>query len=149
LDDLLNTLVSVNRSLAKKHDMRPRPLFVKLSPDLSWEELDSVLDTSLKNQIDGVISSNTTISRYDLKDQNTQETGGLSGRPIRSRSSDIIAHIYQLVEDKLPIIGVGGVFSADDVREKLDVGASLVQVYTGLVYEGPGLAGRILRELYH
>ena len=103
----------------------------------------------MKNQIDGVIAANTTINRYDLKGQNAGESGGLSGQPLKRKSSEIIAFISRKMEGKLPIIGVGGVFEADDVREKLDLGASLVQVYTGLVYEGPGMAGRILRELYH
>jgi len=149
LDDLLGVLVSENRTLAKKLELHRRPIFVKLSPDLSWEEMETVLDISMKNQIDGVIATNTTIDRYDLKGQFAPESGGLSGQPLERKSNEIIAFISRKMEGKLPIIGVGGVFDADDVREKLDLGATLVQVYTGLVYEGPGMAGRILRELYH
>jgi dihydroorotate dehydrogenase len=147
LDELLGMLVSENAKLETQHSTKPRPLFIKLSPDLTWSELDTALDVSISNRIDGVIATNTTVQRYALASARASEDGGLSGRPLMQRSSEIIAYISRRTNGTLPIIGVGGVFNADDVREKIDAGASIVQIYTGLVYEGPGMAGRILRDL--
>lgn len=147
LDELLGMLVSENAKLKTQYSKKPRPLFVKFSPDLTWSELDSVLDVSIANRIDGVIATNTTVQRHALTGKRASEEGGLSGRPLMQRSSEIISYINRRTNGSLPIIGVGGVFNADDVREKLDAGASAVQVYTGLIYEGPGMAGRILRDL--
>ena len=94
-----------------------------------------------------MIATNTTVSRQGVRHPRRDEEGGLSGVPLADRSNEMIAHVSQQSAGALPIIGVGGVFSAADVRAKLDAGATLVQVYTGLVYEGPGMAGRILRAL--
>lgn len=149
LDDLLRTLVSRSVELASQSEIQRRPIFVKISPDLTWEELDSVLDISMKNSIDGLIATNTTIERSDLVDSSAREAGGLSGRPLAKRSTEIIAYIDRRLHGALPIIGVGGIFSAGDVREKMEAGASLVQVYTSLVFEGPGIAGRITRDLHY
>lgn len=126
---------------------RRKPILLKIAPDLTWDELDEILSAALDNGIDGIIATNTTISRNGLHDANRGETGGMSGTPLRARSTAVIAHIHAQTGGKLPIIGVGGVVSADDVRAKLDAGASLVQIYTGLVYAGPRMAGRILRDL--
>jgi dihydroorotate dehydrogenase len=120
---------------------------LKIAPDLTWDELDEILTAALDNEIDGIIATNTTLSRTGLRDPKRDETGGMSGIPLRARSNAVIAHIASKTDGKLPIIGVGGVASADDVRAKLDLGAALVQMYTGLVYGGPGIAGQILREL--
>jgi dihydroorotate dehydrogenase len=147
LDELLTELVLESSRLGSQHSISSRPIFVKLSPDLTQLELDAVLDVSISNRINGVIAANTTTSRKGLNPSAATAEGGLSGRPLMSKSNEMIAYIRQQTHGDLPIIGVGGVFSAADVREKLDAGASLVQVYTGLVYEGPGLAGRILRDL--
>jgi dihydroorotate dehydrogenase len=149
LDELLASLTSESEELASYHGIFRRPLFVKISPDLTWEELDSVLDLSMKHQVDGLIATNTTIERDDLVDSRAGELGGLSGRPLAKKSNEIIAYISRRMNGTLPIIGVGGIFCASDVQAKIDAGASLVQVYTGLVYEGPGLAGRILRDLHY
>ncbi|MCO5205919.1 MAG: quinone-dependent dihydroorotate dehydrogenase [Anaerolineae bacterium] len=124
-----------------------KPILLKIAPDLTWDELDEILAAALDHDIDGIIATNTTLSRSGLRDPNRDETGGMSGTPLRARSTAVIAHIHAQTGGKLPIIGVGGVVSADDVRAKLDVGAALVQIYTGLVYAGPGMAGRILRDL--
>jgi dihydroorotate dehydrogenase len=147
LVNLLATLQAENRALAQTQGMGRRPLLVKIAPDLTWAELDEILTAVSDHQIDGIIATNTTLVRKGLRHPNQKEQGGLSGRPLRQRSTEIIRYIHRCTGGRLPIIGVGGVQTADDVRQKLDAGASLVQIYTGLIYEGPGLAGRILREL--
>lgn len=147
LNQLLQTLVAKNESLAQAQGIVKRPLFIKIAPDLSWSELDEILTVVQDNQIDGIIATNTTTSREGLLAANQKESGGLSGLPLRQQSNEIIAHIFKQTNGRLPIIGVGGVRSAADVQAKLDAGASLVQLYTGLIYEGPGLPGRLLRGL--
>ena len=103
------------------------------------------------HSLTGIVATNTTIERPDTNDTACKkiyaETGGLSGAPLRDRSTEVIAHIFKHTEGKLPIIGVGGIFTAADAWEKIAAGASLVQVYTGLVYEGPSIAGDIVRGL--
>lgn len=147
LDGLLKTLNGENLRLAQQHAVQRRPLFVKISPDQTWSEIDSILEYFADKKIDGIIATNTTVDRTGLNNGNAGEVGGLSGLPLASRSNEIIAYITRATNGELPVIGAGGVFTAQDVRSKLDAGAVLVQVYTGLVYEGPGMVGRILREL--
>lgn len=147
LDQLLATLTVENERLAATHKGLRRPLFVKIAPDLSQKELDEVLVAILDNRIDGIIATNTTTGREGVAGPLAAEVGGLSGRPLRQRSTQIIAAIHDRSNGRLPIIGVGGVRTAADVQAKLEAGASLVQLYTGLVYGGPGLAGRVLRKL--
>jgi len=147
LGQLLGMLTAENESLAQAQNVSERPLFVKIAPDLSLAELDEILTAVLDNQIDAIIATNTTVSRGGLTSPSQNEAGGLSGLPLRQQSTEIIRYIYQQTNGRLPIIGVGGVRTVDDVQEKLDAGASLVQLYTGLVYEGPGLPGRLLREM--
>lgn len=106
-----------------------------------------MLASIVSMNIDGVIIANTTLDRTGLDDPQRGETGGLSGRPLRERSTALIAYVHRQTGGKLPIIGVGGVSSAEDVREKLAAGATVVQLYTGLIYGGPGLPGRLLRQL--
>ncbi|MFZ0544872.1 MAG: quinone-dependent dihydroorotate dehydrogenase [Candidatus Promineifilaceae bacterium] len=144
---LLRTLMQMGRELAVEHEIQTRPLLLKIAPDLSWLELDQILQAAVDAKVDGIIATNTTISRDGLISKNQDESGGLSGRPLQTRSNEVIEYIACQMGDKLPVIGVGGVFTADDVKAKLDAGAVLVQLYTGLVYEGPGMVGRILREL--
>lgn len=146
LDHLLQTLSAENRAIAEKTGLEPRPLWVKIAPDLSWPELDEILATIMNAGIDGVIATNTTLARDGLRDDRLNEAGGLSGRPLRARSTAIIAYIHRQTGGRLPIIGVGGIATAGDIREKLDAGASVVQLYTGLVYGGPGFPGRLLRQ---
>ncbi len=122
------------------------PVLVKLAPDLNDEELDDALDAILAHGMDGVIATNTTISREGVNCPLAAETGGLSGRPLRERSTQMIREIYCRTGGKLPIIGVGGIHDAASAREKLEAGASLVQVYTGLIYAGPGLVKQILSQ---
>ncbi len=123
------------------------PLLLKLAPDLSGSEIDDALDVLVAKGMDGVIATNTTTVREGLRSKFSGEGGGLSGAPLRARSLEVVSHIYKITSGKLPIIGVGGIMSADDAKAMLDVGASLVQVFTGLIYRGPGLVKQTLIEL--
>ncbi|GAB4577754.1 MAG: quinone-dependent dihydroorotate dehydrogenase [Anaerolineales bacterium] len=123
------------------------PILVKLAPDLTDEELDDALDAITRTGMDGVIATNTTLRRDNLRSPHAGETGGLSGAPLTRLSTDIIAKIHARTQGKLPIIGAGGIMSPDDAKAKLDAGAVLVQVYTGLIYAGPGLVKAIIKSL--
>jgi dihydroorotate dehydrogenase len=140
LDEILAALQEINAT--------PKPILVKVAPDLSFEALDEILELVAPRQIAGIVATNTTITRPPASDAALQkiyaETGGLSGKPLRARSTEIVRHLYRQTRGQVPIIGVGGIFSADDAWEKTTAGASLVQCYTGLVYEGPGLAKKIV-----
>jgi len=146
LESLLNEL---NRERqAQEARLRHRvPMLVKLAPDLSPEELTDALDVLQQTGMDGVIATNTTIAREGIDGIHALETGGLSGAPLGQRSTQMIRQIYRHTGGNLPVIGVGGVMNAEDARQKLDAGAILVQVYTGLVYAGPGLVKQILKGL--
>ena len=131
-----------------------KPILVKIAPDLEWDAIATVLDVAQTHQLAGIIATNTTISREGLKTEfistgNSikQEAGGISGAPLRQRSTEVIRFIWQETKGQLPIIGVGGIFSAEDAWEKITAGASLIQVYTGFVYEGPWMVRRILEGL--
>jgi dihydroorotate dehydrogenase len=124
---------------------KAKPLLVKLSPDLSEAELEQSVGLIIDNKIDGVIATNTTIARPGLNSSMASQAGGLSGRPLRSMSQRAVTKIHTLSGGNLPIIAVGGIMSADDAKAVLDAGASLVQVFTGLIYRGPALAAEILR----
>ncbi|MBJ6764327.1 quinone-dependent dihydroorotate dehydrogenase [Myxococcaceae bacterium JPH2] len=123
-----------------------KPLFLKIAPDLTPEAVDEVVDVARACRLAGLIATNTTITR-PIEHPLTKEAGGLSGAPVRELSNAVIRRAYQRSGGALPIIGVGGVFTAQDVYEKLRAGATLVQVYTGFIYEGPGMVARILGEL--
>ncbi len=129
----------------------PKPVLVKISPDLTFEAIDQILELAAPRQIAGIIATNTTITRPQTREPKLQrvygESGGLSGRPLRQRSTEVIRHLYRQTSGKLPLIGVGGIFNTADAWEKLAAGASLLQVYTGLVYEGPALAKAIVNGL--
>lgn len=148
LHHLLHTLRVERDVLAGRYEGRKRPLLVKIAPDLSWSELDDILDAALGEGIDGVIATNTTLSRAGLSSPKRREMGGLSGAPLAERSTAVIRYVAEQTNGRLPIIGVGGVGTAADARAKLDAGASLIQLYTALVYEGPRLPGRLLRNLH-
>jgi len=128
-----------------------KPILVKVAPDLSFEALDEILELVEPCRIAGIVATNTTISRPASADAMVKriyaESGGLSGRPLTSRSTEVIRHLYRRSQGKVPIIGVGGIFSADDAWEKIQAGASLIQVYTGFVYEGPTLVRNLVRGL--
>jgi len=148
LTSLLVALQSRNRELQQRYARQaPVPLLVKISPDLQRPELEMIVDVIQRLQIDGIIATNTTISRDNLRtDKRTVEAcgaGGLSGRPLTSRATQMIAELYQLTGGRIPLIGVGGIFTAQDAWEKICAGASLVQLYTGFIYKGP----RIVRQI--
>lgn len=143
LTALLRTLKQEQARLTDVHG-RYVPLAVKIAPDLSFEQLDVIAEQVSKQKIDAVVATNTTIKRSAIGDSGqAQEQGGLSGEPLRAASTLVIAHLARRVS--IPIIGVGGVVSGVDAREKLDAGASLVQIYTGLIYRGPGLVHECVR----
>lgn len=124
------------------------PLLVKLAPDLAEDDLPEIVRVIFARGVDGIVVSNTTLARDGLKDAAfARETGGLSGRPLFARSTRMLARVYRLTEGRLPLIGVGGIDSAETALAKIEAGASLVQLYTGLVFEGPGLLGRMKRGL--
>ena len=148
LADLLGALMRESHLLAQKHNIARRPLLIKIAPDLAWGELDEILQVALDQGIDGIIATNTTVNRAGLSQEASHSSrGGLSGVPLAQQSTRIIQFVAQQTGDAMPIIGVGGIKSAADVQAKLDAGASLVQLYTGLIYQGPGLPGCILRGL--
>ncbi len=139
----------VQQVVASRDTMSVRkPILIKIAPDLSSAELDDILHVSTTHAVDGIIATNTTVARPStLRSRSRHEVGGLSGAPLRQRATDILRYLYQGTGGAFPIIAVGGVFDAADVFARLAVGAALVQVYTGFVYEGPGMARRILRGL--
>jgi dihydroorotate dehydrogenase len=126
-----------------------RPILLKIAPDLTNEQLDDIVEIVQQTGIAGVIGTNTTISREALQspDEIKSETGGLSGRPLTNRSTEVISYLHKKSNGSFPIIGVGGIHSAADAIAKLDAGASLVQLYTGFIYEGPALISRINKQL--
>lgn len=128
-----------------------KPILVKVAPDLSFEALDEILELAATRGVAGIVATNTTVARPATPSPEVRqlyaESGGLSGRPLTARSTEMVRHIYRQTKGNLPIIGVGGIFSAADAWEKITAGASLLQLYTGLVYEGPGVARSIVLGL--
>jgi dihydroorotate dehydrogenase len=144
LDALLKRVQDARAALP----LKPPPLLVKLAPDLADTDLPEVVRVILSHGADGIVVSNTTLSRDGLRDQGfAKETGGLSGRPLFSRSTRMLARVHTLSEGRLKLIGVGGIDSPETALAKIEAGASLLQSYTGLVFEGPGLIGRIKQRL--
>ena len=123
------------------------PILVKISPDLSDEELDDAIGVILDKKMDGIIATNTTLSREGVRSNLKGETGGLSGSPLKGRSEAVLSRVVKLANGRVPIISVGGIASPDDAKKRLALGASLVQVYTGLIYRGPWLVREILKSL--
>jgi dihydroorotate dehydrogenase len=142
LTQLLQTLQNKNQTKPKQ-----KPILLKIAPDLTDEQLLDIIDIVKETQIAGVIATNTTISRENLKSDNQKETGGLSGKPLTNRSTEVIRFLSEKSNKAFPIIGVGGIHSAEDALEKLEAGASLIQLYTGFIYEGPALIKKINKKL--
>nr|WP_245176237.1 quinone-dependent dihydroorotate dehydrogenase [Cupriavidus sp. AcVe19-6a] len=139
LDSLLSTLKDAQQRLADQHK-RYVPLALKIAPDLDADQIGNIGDALVRHKIDGVIATNTTISREAVKGlPHAEEAGGLSGRPVFEASTRVVRALHAVVGDAVPIIGVGGIFSGADARAKIDAGAKLVQVYSGLIYRGPAL----------
>ena len=132
-----------------------KPILVKIAPDLAWEDISAIVELSQASKLSGIIATNTTIDRSQLTTKTiattgkkvTEEAGGISGAPVRQKSTEVIRFIHQQTGGSLPIIGVGGIFTADDAWEKITAGASLIQVYTGWTYNGPWMVDRILTGL--
>jgi dihydroorotate dehydrogenase len=134
-------------ALAQRHG-RQVPLAVKIAPDLTDDAVRGVARLLVEHRIEGVIATNTTIARDGVAGQrHAEETGGLSGAPVRERSNAVIRALAATLDGALPIIGVGGILSGDDARAKIEAGASLVQLYTGLIYRGPALVAECVKAL--
>lgn len=142
----LTKLLKVLKNRNSKKDT-PKPILLKIAPDLSDEQLLDIIDIVSETKIDGIIATNTTISRKNLASENKKEVGGLSGKPLKERATEVIRFLSEKSNNAFPIIGVGGIFSAEDAIEKLDAGASLVQIYTGFIYEGPDLIKSINKAI--
>lgn len=140
-EPLTKLLQELQLANTKKH--HPKPILLKIAPDLTDEQLMDIIDIVQQTQIAGVIATNTTLAREGLVSSNKVETGGLSGMPLTKRSTEVIRFLAQKSHNAFPIIGVGGIHSAQDALEKLEAGASLVQLYTGFIYEGPQLIKEI------
>ena len=149
LTEILSKLQRENKKLADKFQIAPKPILLKIAPDLTDEQLQDIIDIVQDSKIDGVIATNTTIAREGLKSHLTlvEEKGGLSGKPLASRSTEVIRFLSQKSKGAFPIIGVGGIHSAQDALDKLEAGAALLQLYTGFIYEGPGLIKRINKAI--
>ena len=154
LEELLRALQERNRVLSlsesttasnKAGEIRTKPLLVKIAPDLSEAETEAIVDICIRFEISGIIATNTTIGREGLKTENPKKfgSGGLSGKPLTARSNEIISRIFRYSKGHLPVIGVGGIFDANDAFEKIAAGACLLQAYTGFVYGGPSFASGI------
>ncbi|WP_243471403.1 quinone-dependent dihydroorotate dehydrogenase [Winogradskyella sp. MH6] len=142
LTELLKALQVLNFQKPKS-----KPILLKIAPDLTNEQLDDIIDIVKTTKIDGVIATNTTISREGLLSKNKSEIGGMSGKPLKSRSTEVIKYLSEKSNKAFPIIGVGGIHSAEDALEKIEAGADLVQLYTGFIYEGPKLITSINKAL--
>lgn len=146
LDELLTRIMAAREELAEKGKRKP-PIVVKLSPDVAEEDIPAIVEQLIAHKVDGIAVSNTTLSRQGLTERAAKEAGGLSGRPLFRRSTIMLAKVYRATQGKIPLIGIGGIDSGAKALAKIEAGATLVQLYTGLIYEGPGLIGRIKEHL--
>jgi dihydroorotate dehydrogenase len=147
LRKILSHIQTINQQLKA-----PRPLLLKIAPDLTSPQIDDVTELALEIKLDGIVATNTTISRDQLSPESKQRAeeigaGGLSGKPLRERSTEVVAHLTKNMQGKIPVIASGGIFTGSDALEKLQAGASLVQVYTGFIYEGPAIVKKICSTL--
>lgn len=149
--ELLAALNQENQALGEQNHAPPKPLLVKIAPDMTWEQLDDIVDIAFESKLAGIIATNTTISRAHLKtpSQTVAEmgAGGISGKPLTERSRQVIRHLYQQSQGKLTLIGVGGIYDGDDAWRMLAAGANLVQIYSGFIYGGPYTVRDINRRL--
>ena len=146
LEQIIDRLINVRHTRDKY-----KPILLKLSPDLNYEQIDDILGLALSKGIDGIVAVNTTVTREGLKTANEKVAamgrGGLSGAPLTQLALDKVRYIYEKTDGKLPIMGVGGIMSPDDAVNMLKAGASLIQIYTGFIYNGPGFVKQILKQL--
>ena len=147
LDELLGTLMARRGALAKRYG-RVKPLAVKVAPDLDDEQVAAIARISARHGVDGLIATNTTVAREAIAGhRHAREAGGLSGRPVFASSTAVLAKLARALAGRMPLIGVGGILAGADAKAKVDAGASLVQVYTGFIYHGPGLIAESRRAL--
>lgn len=150
---ILTNLQTVNNTLANTLQIPPRPLVLKIAPDLDQQQLDDVIALALEIKLDGLVATNTTISRQGLVTSPGRieaiGAGGLSGAPLRQRSTEVVRYVCSQLNGKIPVIASGGIFTGSDAQEKIAAGAALVQVWTGFIYEGPFIVGRICKSLGH
>jgi dihydroorotate dehydrogenase len=147
---VLETLLShlhQQRLVSQELHKKRIPILVKLAPDLTDSELDDAIEAILRSKMDGVIVTNTTLGREGLRSSQRVESGGLSGSPLKARSEAVLYQTVKRVNGAIPIVSVGGIMNPDDAKRRLDMGATLIQIYTGLIYRGPGLVKEILRAL--
>ena len=143
--EALLTHIHQQRTISEKAHEKRVPLLVKLAPDLTEAELDDAIEAILRSRMDGIIVTNTTLDREGVKSNLRGEKGGLIGSPLKARSEAVLAQTVKKVNGEVPIVSVGGIMNPDDAKKRLDMGATLIQVYTGLIYHGPGLLKEILR----
>jgi dihydroorotate dehydrogenase len=148
LRELLTAVQEKNRELSAIAAIDRKPVLVKIAPDMEFSQVDEIIEVVEQVKLTGIVATNATAFMRDgLRSPNGPEPGGLSGRPITAMVTKFIAHIYQITQGRLPIIGVGGIFDAQDAYEKIKAGANAVQIYTGWVFEGPGAVKRINKGL--
>ena len=147
LHKFISILRAAQERLGSQHGRR-KPMLLKIAPDLTEAELDSIAEVLLRTGIDGVICTNTTIDHAAVADDpRGGETGGLSGKPLFARSTAVLAGMHQRLQGRIPLVGVGGILDGSDAAEKLDAGAALVQVYSGLIFRGPHLIAECVNEI--
>jgi dihydroorotate dehydrogenase len=144
--EFLNDLF-IDLNKFRLNEIIKKPILIKISPDLSKEKILEILEVIDTNNIDGIIATNTTIDYPNLKSKNKNETGGLSGAPLYDKSNEVISFISKKTKGKLPIIGVGGISTPEQAVKKIEAGAHLIQLYTGIIYEGPGIVRKINKKL--
>jgi len=151
LHQILTNLQRIGGELAAQTGIRPRPLLLKIAPDLNQQQLDDVIGLALEINLDGLVATNTTISREGLVTTADRleaiGAGGLSGAPLRQRATEVVVYLCSKLQGRIPVIASGGIFTAEHAKEKLDAGAALVQVWTGFIYEGPFITRRICRGI--
>ena len=143
LKDLLETIQEKNRGLASKSKSKEKPILVKIAPDMEFSQVDEIIEVAQSLSVTGIIATNTTAFLRETLITRNDEPGGLSGKPLKAKATSFIRHIYTATQGRLPIIGAGGIFTAEDAYEKIQAGATAVQIYTGFVYEGPAAVKRI------
>jgi dihydroorotate dehydrogenase len=147
IDSLRNLLSQINNKIEKINSEKPLPIFLKISPDINEDDMTDIVHLSIEKKLSGLIVSNTTIDKSHISSQFQNEMGGLSGKPLFQKSTELLRQIYKQSEKKIVLIGVGGISSGQDCIEKIKAGASLVQLYTGMIYNGLFLADKINKEL--
>ena len=151
LDSIINECCETNKRISAEKGISQKPLLVKIAPELGDGFLEDIIKIVEKYELSGIVATNTTVHRPKIKHKSSEkiyrEEGGLSGAPLRDKSTEMIRKIFRLTNGRIPIIGVGGILTADDAWEKIKAGASLLQLYTGLVFEGPGIAKSIVKGL--